>query len=160
MLAPDDLLRAAMVAEALSWTGTPCGSKYWGQSAKGRGCDCKGLVAGVLRGIGRPEGDSFEARMAGEYRRRVPATTLRRGLDRLFDRVETMRPADILLLMFGGQPQHLAIYVGDGRMVHACGKCARPRVLNSPLGLGPYRWDVAGIWSLRGAPSTAVSGRI
>jgi cell wall-associated NlpC family hydrolase len=35
-----------VAAEALTWIGTPF---VWGQSVKERGCDCKGLIAGVAR---------------------------------------------------------------------------------------------------------------
>lgn len=138
----------AIAREAESWIGTPFA---WQQSAKGKGADCKGLVAGVARELGRPEADSFEANMAGEYRNgHVPTRALRRGLARLFDRVDDMQPGDVLLLKVGAKPQHLGIYVGSGRMVHT--HIGVGQVRSSPLGNGgPYSWltAIVSIWRWR-----------
>lgn len=107
----------AIAAEARQWIDTKF---LWGQSAKGQGCDCKGLIAGVLRELGRPEADSVYALMA-DYRadRPVPAATLFEGMAALFDRVKDIAPGHILLLNHGGRPGHLAIVVGDGRIVNS-----------------------------------------
>lgn len=144
MLAHD---RAAIVAEARSWIGTKF---VWQQSAKGQGCDCKGLIAGVARGLERPEGDSFEAHMQGEYMREVPTRALRDGLRRLFIRTDEMQPGDILLLKVRRKPQHLAFYVGNNRMVHTY--IAMGKVTESPLGNGPHSWRRAidSVWTWRG----------
>lgn len=143
--------RQAVVTEALSWIDTKFA---WGQSCKKTatgpgGCDCKGLIAGIARELGRPEGNSFEASMAGEYRRQVPTGALRRGLARLFDKTEQMQLGDILLLKFSRKAQHLAIYVGNGRMVHTYGAVGQVR--SSPLGKGPHSWRGAidSIWTWR-----------
>jgi cell wall-associated NlpC family hydrolase len=107
----------AIAAEALQWIGTPF---VWDQSAKAHGCDCKGLIAGVLREIGRPEGISFYAAVRG-YRidRPPPAALLLEGFERLFDRVSEIVPGCLLLLNFGGRPGHMAITVSEGRAVHS-----------------------------------------
>lgn len=103
--------------ETLSWNGTPFA---WGQSQKGVGADCKGLVAGVARELDRPEGGNFYARLA-DYRadRPVPSDILLEGMAATFDRVSELKPGDVLLLKHGGKPGHLAIYVGGSRAVHA-----------------------------------------
>lgn len=94
-----------IAAEAETWIGTPF---RWQGRAKLKGCDCKGLVAGVARECGRPEGDSLEA-IAGDYGPRVDDQRLVAGLARLFDRVTDIQPGDVLLLRVGGKPAHLAI---------------------------------------------------
>lgn len=44
----DPLTRAAIVAEAMSWVGTPYRHQA---SLKGTGCDCLGLIRGVWRAV-------------------------------------------------------------------------------------------------------------
>jgi cell wall-associated NlpC family hydrolase len=110
---------AAIAAEALTWVDTPA---RWNQSQKGHGCDCKGLVQGVAREVGRPEAQSFYGLFI-HYRgdRPVPVALLRQGLAELFDKVDgTLEDGDILLLRMRGKAQHLAIVTGGGaRAVHA-----------------------------------------
>jgi cell wall-associated NlpC family hydrolase len=104
--------------EALSWKGTPF---VWGQSQKGVGCDCKGLIAGVARELGRPEADSFYANVA-DYRddRAVPSGLILQGMAATFDRVtiDQIRLGDVLLGKHNGKPSHFAIYVGNNTAVH------------------------------------------
>ena len=49
-------LRARIVAEALSWVGTPYRDQA---SCKGAGCDCLGLVRGVWRAVIGPEPEAM-----------------------------------------------------------------------------------------------------
>lgn len=93
-----------IAAQAEEWVGV----LFKWQGAVRAGCDCKGLVVGVFRELGLPEGDSLEAR-AADYGHKVPAGRLRQGLAQLFDRVADRQPGDLLLLKVGGQAQHLAI---------------------------------------------------
>ena len=97
-----------VVAEARAWVGTPA---HWQQSVKGVGCDCKGLIAGVARELGRPEADSLFARKADYREGRIDTQLLRGGLAALFDRVSGAQRGDIMLLLIGGLPQHLAFVV-------------------------------------------------
>ena len=109
--------------ETLSWRGTPF---VWGQSQKGVGCDCKGLLAGVARELGRPEAGNLYANFTG-YRpdRPIPSDVLLEGFEKTFLPAKVMRPGYILLLKHGGKPGHMAIYVGpltasgNPRAVHA-----------------------------------------
>lgn len=93
-----------IAAEAENWIGVP----FKWQGRVKAGCDCKGLVAGVAHAIGRTEADSIEA-LAGDYSHKVPVADLQAGLSRLFDRVNEIMAGDVLLLLVGGKPQHLAI---------------------------------------------------
>jgi NlpC/P60 family putative phage cell wall peptidase len=135
------LARSDIVAAARSWVGTPF---HWEASVKGVGCDCKGLIAGVAREIGRPEGDALEAH-ARAYSRRIDARELKSGLQRLFDRTDTPHAGDILLLHVAGKAQHMAIYAGDGRMIHTA------RGLNkvTEVPVGKSR-PIDSIWTWRG----------
>lgn len=131
-----------IVTEARAWIGTP---HHHQQSVKGRGCDCKGLVAGVAREIGRPEGASLFAGM-GNYSTVIPLRLLREGLAALFDQVgvEDIRAGDVLLLIVGGKPQHLAIATGTGRMIHtySSGPMA---VIEVPMG-SAWRRVIDSVW--------------
>lgn len=135
-------LRQRLLAEAQTWEGTPFA---WQQSAKGQGCDCKGLIAGIARNAGLPEGQSPEALMIGDYRGRVPTGELRRGLLHLFDKVDEAQPGDVLLIKFRGKPQHLALYLGDERMIHCHQRQRDPRTR-----IERVKWcDVDSVWSWR-----------
>lgn len=139
----------SVVTAARSWVGTPF---HWQQSVRGKGCDCKGLIAGVARDLGRAEAASRFAAM-GDYRPgKVPLLALAQGLRELFDRVWTVEPGDILQLHVGGAPQHLAIVSEtiDGRpirMIHCYSK-GPARVIEVPMG-HVWRDAIASIWRWR-----------
>lgn len=106
-----------VAAEAREWLGTPF---RWQQSAKGKGCDCKGLLWGVARELGFPEAESLYAKVA-DYspKRPVPSALLKEGFAAIFDQVEEMQIGDVLLLQIAGKPAHIAIISGEGKAIHA-----------------------------------------
>lgn len=108
-----------VAAEAVTWKGTPF---HWGQSVKGVGCDCKGLVQGVARELGFPEAETFYANVA-DYRpdKPVPVALLKEGMAAVFDRADDIQPGDVLLLKVRGKAQHLAIAISETRAVHGRG---------------------------------------
>jgi cell wall-associated NlpC family hydrolase len=95
-----------VAAQAEQWIGVP----FKWQGTVRKGCDCKGLVAGVARELGLSEADSVEA-LAGDYSSVVNGARLRRGMARLFDPVPVAdrHPGDLLLVKLDGKAQHLAI---------------------------------------------------
>jgi cell wall-associated NlpC family hydrolase len=104
-----------VVEEAREWIGTPF---KWQQSQKGAGADCKGLIAGIARELGRPEAGSLYAQIA-DYSPRFDANLLKRGMAEVFDPASEMEAGDILLCRHNGRPGHLAIYAGEGYAIHA-----------------------------------------
>jgi NlpC/P60 family putative phage cell wall peptidase len=111
-----------VAAEAREWIETPFA---WQQSAKGVGCDCKGLLWGVARELGFPEAESLYAKVA-DYSptRPVPSALLKEGMAAIFDRVasiEEVRPGDVLLLKVrkGGPAGHIAIVSSEDSAIHA-----------------------------------------
>ena len=133
-------MRPEIVAEAREWLGTPF---IWQASLKGVGCDCKGLVVGVARELGRPEAASLHARMA-DYSTNVPAHTLRAGLAANLDRVSEPEPGDVLLMRIAGKPQHLGIFAGDS-VIHTYGKGPKRVIAHStPVALRAFPLD--SIW--------------
>lgn len=138
-----------VVETARTWIGTPF---HWQQSVRGRGCDCKGLIAGVALDLGRAEAASRFAAMGDYPPGKVPLRTLADGLAALFDRVDAAIPGDILLLHVGGAAQHLAIVseASDGiahRMIHCYGK-GPSRVIEVPMG-HVWRAAIVSIWRWR-----------
>lgn len=124
------LIGDAIAAEAETWIDTPF---HWQGRIKGKGCDCKGLVAGVAAACGRPEAESVEA-LAGDYNDRKPvdAKRLKAGLARLFDQVavDQRQAGDVLLIRLGSKAQHLAI---------AAPKEGRPTRVIETLNVGPMK---------------------
>ena len=109
--------RTDVVSVARSWIGTP----YHHQaSLRGSGCDCLGLVRGVFREL-----YGYEAELVPAYGRDWSEmggdeTLLDAGRRHLV--VSDERNAgDVLVfrLKRDALAKHMAIYVGDGRMIHA-----------------------------------------
>jgi len=136
------LLRDDILAEARSWDRTPI---RWQASVKGVGCDCKGFIWGVARELGLPEAESSYARIANYDL--VDTRLLREGMRTLFDRADDLRPADVMLMKIKGKAQHLALYMGDGRMMHATTGC--DCVLEVPMGR-VWRDAIHSVWTWRG----------
>ncbi len=113
------ITRAAIVAEATSWLGTPYRHQA---SLKGMGCDCLGLLRGVWRALlgDEPEAvpaytpDWAEARgvetLAGAAARHLVAIA-----------VEDAGAGDVLLFRWRANlpAKHAAIMVDDQHFIHA-----------------------------------------
>lgn len=138
------MTREEIVAEARSWLGTPF---IWQQSAKGRGCDCKGLVWGVARELGLPEAASLYASIRGEYHTRVDSRLLLKGMAETFAPADEPRPGDVLVLRVAGRPQHLGIMTEPARFIHTYAG-GPSRVVESPL-TSVWRRDLHSAWTWR-----------
>lgn len=111
--------RAAILAEARDWIGTP----YQHQaSAKGAGCDCLGLVRGVWRAF-----YGAEPEIAPPY---TPDWAEREGAETLLDSarrhlreiaIADAAPGDVLLFRMEAQApvKHAAILDEGARLIHA-----------------------------------------
>lgn len=113
------LPRAAVVAEARSWIGTPYRHRA---SLKGHGADCLGLVRGVWRAVIGPEPEPlppYAADWAEAGRRETLAETARRHLVAI--PAMELKAGDVLLFRFRAHlpAKHAAILSGDGTMIHA-----------------------------------------
>jgi NlpC/P60 family putative phage cell wall peptidase len=109
----------AVVAEALSWVGTPY--RHQGRK-KGVGCDCLGLVLGVWRAIyaAAPE---LPGPYAPDWAEAGGGERLLAGVRRNFAEKPFREIAAGDLLLFRWRPQlpakHAGILVGPDRFVHA-----------------------------------------
>lgn len=110
---------ARVVAEALSWIGTPYRHQA---SAKGIGCDCLGLVKGVWRvlyGCELAAPQDYAPDWAGGDARDVMLARARRH----FEECAADAPLAGRLLIFRWRPhlpaRHAGIAVAEDRFVHA-----------------------------------------
>ena len=114
-LSPGDSVRHAAIAAAVSQVGRPY---LYGGEDPNEGFDCSGLVW-------------FAYRSAGVA---TPRTT--RDLWRELAPVErgSERPGDLVFFNIDGKPQHVGLYLGNGRFVHApaTGKTVTIANLSSP----------------------------
>ena len=115
--------RAAAVAEARAWVGTPYAHR---QRLKGAGVDCAQLPLAVYEAAG-----VIPATDVGEY---PSQWHLHRGeerylgwLDRLARPIAEadLRPGDFLVFRFGRTFSHGAILVGPGLICHAFARARR-----------------------------------
>ena len=139
------ITRDQIVAEARSWIGTP---HVWQAAQKGQGCDCKGLIAGIARELGRPEAESEFARMH-DYGR-VDVNLLLRGLNALFDPSPQIGHGDVLLLVMNRRPQHLAIAdTRAGEIIHTYGR-GPEKVTATNTAAAIRLWKLDSCWAWRG----------
>jgi NlpC/P60 family putative phage cell wall peptidase len=117
---PHTSARAAVVAEAIAWLGTPYHHRA---RLKGVGVDCAQLVLGVYAGAGL-----IEAFDTGDY---PPDWHLHRAGERYIGVISTLaaeidpadvQAADVLLFKFGRAFSHGAIVTDWPQVVHASRK--------------------------------------
>ncbi len=108
-------LRAAVLAEARSWLGTPF---HHAQATKGRGVDCAMLLCSVFSVVGLVP--------AIDPRPYPPDWHLHRDAERFLGqiaehacRVHTPEPGDIALFRYGRCVSHGAIIENEEYMIHA-----------------------------------------
>jgi cell wall-associated NlpC family hydrolase len=102
---------AEIVLQALALLGVPY---RWGGTDPARGLDCSGLVRHVFKTVGAVDLPRRSEQMS-RLGRRVARTDLRAG--------------DLVFFNTLGHPfSHVAVYVGDGRFVHAPGRHRQVRV--------------------------------
>lgn len=137
-------LRAAVIAEARSWIGTP----YRHQGAdRQTGCDCLGVVRGVWRAIYGVEPETPPAYSA-DWAEATGEETLLEAAGRHLLEVSVcdMAPGDVLV--FRWRPhlpaKHCGILVEPERMVHAYHSVGR--VTESSL-VPAWRKRIAGVFA-------------
>ncbi|MFN7055838.1 NlpC/P60 family protein [Hyphomonas sp.] len=111
--------RGAIIAEAISWIGTPYRHQA---SLKGAGCDCLGLVRGVWRGVIGPEPEEPPA-YTPDWAEALGQETLLLAARRHLIEIApgAAGPGDVLIFrMATGVPaKHCGIVLASGRLVHA-----------------------------------------
>jgi NlpC/P60 family putative phage cell wall peptidase len=101
--------RADVVADALAWLDTEFIHQA---SLRGVGSDCIGLVGGIARDRGTPDGLAWAADQEFKGYSRTPnPRTLLAGTEKYLERIriDEARPGDVLLMRFTDEPQHFSI---------------------------------------------------
>ena len=101
--------RAAIVAEARTWVGTPYAHQA---SAKALACDCIGLIVGVARTLGIREATDYDTALEVRgYGRQPDPVALLAATDKYLQQIPLAEaePGDIYLLRFERDPMHFAI---------------------------------------------------
>ncbi len=96
-----EALRASIVTSALQYVGNPY---VYGGNNPNTGVDCSGFTRYVLGNI------------AGVYLNRTAAEQSSQGRS---VSAQEARPGDLVFYSNGSSVNHVAIYIGDGRVVHA-----------------------------------------
>lgn len=130
--------RAAFVAEARSWIGTPYVHQH---DAKGVGCDCGGLLRGASIALGLLPTNYLDLLpQARGYSQKPDGVVMQRSCEQFFRRITVaeIRPGDVLLFRFGPHPQHTAIVAdrpnGSGlTMIHSLGPIHPCKVIEHGL---------------------------
>ena len=101
--------RSDIIKAARGWIGTPF--HHQGR-VKGQGCDCIGLVVGVVKELElkNKEQDKFlhEFDMAG-YPKLPDGKILKQELSKCLKEENSYDVGDVLLIEFDGMPQHVGI---------------------------------------------------
>lgn len=117
MITPQDI-----VAQARTWRRTPF---HHQARLKGKGCDCLGLIVGVVAELGLKDRNGVPLATYDEvtYSMSPDGAYLTQKLTSLLDEVpkEKAQAGDLALFKVGDNPQHLAIlsdYEGTLGMIH------------------------------------------
>jgi NlpC/P60 family putative phage cell wall peptidase len=110
-----------IVTQARTWLGTPF---HHQARLKGVGCDCLGLVVGVVDELGLKDknGQSLAAYDEIAYSKEPDGAYLTQKLTDLLEEVQVAQAGDLALFSVRDNPQHLAIltdYEGVLGMIHA-----------------------------------------
>jgi cell wall-associated NlpC family hydrolase len=100
-----------LVDKSRSFIGVP----YVHQGRTRAGLDCIGLILAIGEELGKPVKQDYA------YQQIPEPSILWKGLDDNFIRKPAHRlaPGDIMVFRIAVDPQHIAIYLGDDRMLHA-----------------------------------------
>lgn len=129
--------RDVWIDEIRSWVGTP-----WVHQGRNRnGVDCVGLLIASAHRLGLTTFD-FRA-----YGRAPMGDMLTRMCDEQMRRVRLAQPGDVLLMRLSKYPQHFAVLVEPGRIVHARGESGRVVETQIP---GPWWRRVVGVYEMPG----------
>lgn len=110
--------RAQIVAEALTWQGTPF---QHNQSCRGHGADCVGLVYGVFRALGCiPTTFQPEPYSQQWHQHKNEELLLNQSVKfGCVDAIGEPEPGDLLFFRFGRVCSHIGLYLGENSMIHA-----------------------------------------
>ena len=138
--------RREFVEKALEWQGTPF---HHQARLKGVGCDCLGLVVGVCNELGIPVVDQSNYKRF-EQGDALAKELLTQTLGQIL--LEDIKIGDIIHYKWPEErtperTQHIAIYIGDGLILHADGSVLAKQVQKARINFTP-RATVVGVYRM------------
>jgi cell wall-associated NlpC family hydrolase len=113
--ATEEAARAAIVAEALTWRGTPFHDRAW---VKGAGVDCLNFIIKVYAAVGLIE-DFEPPPYSAQWFQHRDESLFVNGLRERAHQVQMAQPGDVAMFSFGRHVSHGAIVIDHYTMVHA-----------------------------------------
>lgn len=107
---------------ARTWKGTPYRIRH---STREAGVDCVHLILAIYKELGFVREGFRTVGYHPSRERRREESLLIRELEKYCDRISRdpeIRPGDLVAIWIGKCPSHLALYLGDGEIIHAPGK--------------------------------------
>lgn len=118
------MTREQIVAEALSWVGTPFHPHGYAKGPSG-GCSCETCAVGIYRGAGLLPPDLIVPQGSLQWSRANKESLIEpfidKELSRYFDKVgltHEPEPGDLLGFQPGACVHHLGVFVGETSFVH------------------------------------------
>lgn len=136
--------REAVVAEALTWEGTPYHHRA---RVRGAGVDCANLLAAVYRDCGLIPDLDLGYYPRDWHQHRCDEQFLK-WLRRFADPVAAALPADVLVFRFGRCISHGGILLDAARILHAWSKAGK--VTQGDVDRKPLAGRLHSIWRVRG----------
>ncbi len=131
--------REAVIAEALTWEGTPF---HHEARVKGHAVDCGQFLAGVYIAAGLIPADFKVAPYSSQHHLHRRDEMYLEILEALEERlIEYPEPADVAIWKMGRTYSHAALVIAWPQIIHASallGRVCRDNALNSPLQLTKY----------------------
>jgi cell wall-associated NlpC family hydrolase len=141
------MTRAAIVAEALTWVGTPF---HHAARCKGAGVDCANLLIGVFAAVGLVPDIALEY-YPQDWHMHRDETRFLSILGQYADPLENgslILPGDIVMFNYGRHAAHGAIVTAWPVVCHAWADVGS--VVLTEANTGPLADRVAGVYRLRG----------
>jgi NlpC/P60 family putative phage cell wall peptidase len=111
--------REQIIAEALTWEGTPWHHRAW---VKQRGCDCVGLLIGISRACGLIPADwqcpSYSPEFHLHRREELLQATVE-ALGCLHVALDAAQPGDFVLMHYQKSCSHAALLLPEQQILHA-----------------------------------------
>ena len=115
-------LNERIVEEAIKWKGV----KYQHRSTTKQGCDCTGLVVGVMQALGYMKNYEMRNYPSDWNLHSMADNYILEEIKRFADRVVDMKSGDIILFRFGKCIAHAGILLENRLFIHNhknAGKC-------------------------------------
>ncbi len=133
-----------IVEEAMNWIGV----KYQHRAVTKQGCDCTGLIIGIMQTLGYMKNYKMRVYPSDWNLHAMADNYITEELDKYADKVSDMRSGDILLFSFGKCVAHIGILLKNKLFIHNyrnAGKCGLSSIMNGSWKerlVGTYRFDI------------------